>query len=276
MDWSKIKTIFIISFLILDSYLMYEFFKMQDVNEIEKQTTTNASIEKRLMADEIEYVTLPKGYVEDHYLKAKPKVFTDEDIQNEILDDQVIEIISDTVLESILEEPLEITDNFGRSELNSYIKSHVLNGDQYRFWERSMDGRTITYYQHFDGKTSFGNINGRLVFDINDDNEIYSYTQSYFEEVKELSKSEKIIQPINAIETLYTNGFLQPKSKITEVELGYYTLVPLSDKAQILNPAWCFVIDGNENLFVSAFEGKIIEGKIIEGKIINLNNNEKK
>ena len=34
MDWSKIKTIFIISFLILDIYLMYEFFKIREVKSI--------------------------------------------------------------------------------------------------------------------------------------------------------------------------------------------------------------------------------------------------
>jgi regulatory protein YycI of two-component signal transduction system YycFG len=271
MDWNKIKSIFIISFLILDIYLMYEFFKMQDVSEVERQTTTDASIEKRLMADEIEYVTLPKGYVEDQYLKAKPKVFTDEDIQNTILDDQVIKIMNSTELESTLDKPLEISDRFGPSELNSYIKSHILYGEHYRFWERSTDGKMITYYQHFDGKTLFKNTNGKLVFHINDDNEIYSYYQSYFEEVKELSKSEKIIQPINAIEALYESGVLKPKSKITEVELGYYTLIPLSDKTQVLNPAWCFVVDDKENLFVDAFEGKIIDEKVID-----LNNNEKK
>lgn len=245
---------------------MYEFFKMQDVSEVEQQTTTDASIEKRLMADEIEYVTLPKGEAEDHYLKAKPKVFTVEDTQKSILDTQTVTITSDTVLESRLDDPLKVTDKFGPAELNNYIKSHILYGDHYRFWEKSADGKIITYYQHFDGKTLFGNINGKLVFYVNSDNEIYSYSQSYFEEVQELSESKKIIQPINAIETLYTNGILKPKSKITEVELGYYTFVPLSDTTQVLNPAWCFIVDDKESLFVSAFEGKIID----------LNNNEKK
>lgn len=268
MDWSKIKSIFIISFLILDIYLMYEFFKIQDVTELERQTTTDASIEKLLMADEITYVTLPKGNVEDHYLKATPKVFTDEDIQNAILDNQAVRIMgsTSTELESILDEPLEITDKFGPAELNNYMKKHVLYGEHYRFWERSTDGKMITYYQHFDGKTLFKNPNGKLIFYVNDDNEVYSYRQSYFKEVQELSKSEKIIQPINAIETLFTNKILKPKSNITEVELGYYTFVPLSDTTQVLNPAWCFVIDDKETLFVNAFTGKIID----------LNNNEKK
>ena len=89
-----------------------------------------------------------------------------------------------------------------------------------------------------------------------------SYQQTYLEEIGELSKSEKLIQPIKAIETLYRNDVLKPKSTITKVELGYYTLVPLSDvadAAQVLNPAWRFIIDYKESLYVSAFEGKIVE-----------------
>jgi regulatory protein YycI of two-component signal transduction system YycFG len=232
---------------------------MQDINEVEKQTVADISIEQRLMADEITYVTLPKGHIEDYYLKAEPKIFVEKDIQDSMLEDQEVKIIDDTRLESILNEPMEITDEFGPAELNSYIKGHVLYGDQYRFWERSVDGKKITYYQHFDGKTLFGNRDGELVFHINEDNEIYSYSQSYFEEVLELSKSMKIIQPINAIETLLTNEVLERKDEIIEVELGYYTFAPLSDKTQVLNPAWCFVIEGKENLFVDAFQGKYID-----------------
>ena len=46
LDWSRIKTIFIICFLMLDIYLIYEFFKIQDSNQVEVQTQTEASFEK--------------------------------------------------------------------------------------------------------------------------------------------------------------------------------------------------------------------------------------
>jgi len=266
LDWSKIKTIFIISFLILDIYLMYEFFKIQDSNQVEVQTETEANLEKGMKDDGIEYVALPKGYSEDYYLKGKPKVFTIENIQRTIFANQTINIISGTVLESLLDEPLEIKDNFGSTELNNYIKSHVLYGDQYRFWEKNTEGTTITYYQQFNGKTFFENLNGKLTFYLNEKSEVVSYQQTYLEGIEELSKSEKIIQPIKALETLYTNDVLPPNSNITKVELGYYTLVPLSDTTQVLNAAWRFVVDDKENFYVSAFEGKIVE----------LNNEEKK
>nr|WP_295974967.1 two-component system regulatory protein YycI [uncultured Bacillus sp.] len=257
MDWSKIKTIFIISFLILDIYLVYEFFKIQVTNEYEIQT--EAPIDKWLKADEIKYESLPTGYVEEYYLKARPKVFTKKDIEKPILSDQTINIISDTLLESVLNKPIKIKEKFEPSDLSSLIKAHILYGDQYRFWKKDNESRTITYYQQYKGKSFYQNINGELKFKFNEDNEIISYEQTFLSEIKEMSESEKIIQPIKALETLYRGGYLEPKSMITEVELGYYTLVPLSDTTQVLNPAWCFVINDEERLFVSAFEGKVVD-----------------
>ncbi|MBB6445439.1 two-component system regulatory protein YycI [Bacillus benzoevorans] len=257
MDWSKIKTIFIISFLILDIYLVYEFFKIQVTNEYEIQT--EASIEKWLKADEIEYGQLPTGYREEYYLKARPKVFKEEDTERAIFFDQTVTIIGSTALESVLDKPYKIKDKFEPSDLGGFIKTHILYGEQYRYWEKDNEKRTITYYQQYQGKPFYQNINGELKFLLNEENEIISYEQTYLSEIKELSESEKIIQPINAIETLYQGGYLDPKSKITNVELGYYTLVPLSDTTQVMNPAWCFVINDEKRLFVSAFEGKIVD-----------------
>ncbi len=268
LDWSRIKTIFIICFLILDLYLIYEFLKIQDSNQIEVQTQIETPFEKKLKEAEIEYEALPKEYLVDYYLKAKPKVFTSEDIQKTTFSDQITNIINGNVLESYLDEPFEVKDQSDSVELNNYLKNHVLYGDQYAFWEKDAEGHTITYYQQYDGKTLFENANGKLTFYLNDDNEVYFYRQTYLEGIDEFSKSEKLIQPIKALETLSKNNVLQPKSRITNVELGYYTLVPLLDSTQVLNPAWRFVINGEDSLYVSAFEGKIIELKSEEKKVV--------
>ncbi|WML55420.1 hypothetical protein RCG17_13015 [Neobacillus sp. PS3-12] len=58
MDWSKIKTIFILTFLILDVYLFYQFIKIRDNNKYE--FATEATFEDKLKADEIKYIELPK------------------------------------------------------------------------------------------------------------------------------------------------------------------------------------------------------------------------
>ena len=107
-------------------------------------------------------------------------------------------------------------------------------GDQYRFWKKSSDGSSIVYTQQYKDKPLFENDKARLEFNVNGENEIYSYTQSYLEDIQELSNPEKIIQPIKAIEVLYKKGELPSNSKITDPELGYYTFTELSDTTQVL------------------------------------------
>lgn len=253
----------------LDIYLIYEFFKIQDSNQVEVQTQTEASFENSLKDEKIEYGTLRNDHLEDYYLNAKPKVFTTEDIQNTIFTDQTTNIISGNTLESFLNEPFTVKNRSDSIELNNFLKNDVLYGDQYNFWEKDTEGHSITYYQQYDGKTLFENLNGKLTFYLNEDNEVISYQQTYLEKIGKLSsKSEKLIQPIKALETLFKNDVLQPKSKITKVELGYYTLVPLMDTTQVLNPAWRFIINDKESLYVSAFEGKIIELKSEKKKVV--------
>ena len=258
MDWSKIKNIFIISFLILDLYLIYELVQVIDSNQVDVKAEIESSIETKLKAEGIEYGPLPESIVEDFTLKAKPKIFTREDTQKSELSNQIFKININTELVSFLKEPLPITENFGPTELNKFIKENILYGDQYRFWKKSSDGLSIVYTQQYKDKPLFENDKARLVFHVNGENEIYSYTQTYLEDIQELSNLEKIIQPIKAIEVLYDKKELPSNSKITDPEIGYYTFTDLSDSTQVLYPAWSFTVEGKGKLYVSAFEGEII------------------
>ena len=212
--------------------MIYEFVKVIDSNQVDvKAEVESSSIETKLKAAGIEYGSLPGTYVEDFTLKAEPKIFTREDTQKSILSNQIpiVTINNNTELFSTLKEPLQISEKFGPTELNNFIKENVLYGDQYRFWKKSSDGLSIVYTQQYKDKPLFENDKARLVFNVNGENEIYSYTQSYLEDIQEISNPEKIIQPIKAIEVLYKKEEIPPNSKIIEPELGYYTFPGLSD-----------------------------------------------
>ena len=248
MDWSRIKTIFILTFLVLDIYLVYEFFKLK--------------------ADEIEFVDLPKNHQKDLYLSAKPKIFLDEELKElseTKLKGQKLSVSEGTRLDAILDKPYQLSENIDQNELNAFVKTNILHGEQYRFWKK--EDNIITYYQQYDDKMFYKNFSGELTLYLSVDHNIVSYGQTFLEDVEKLSEEDKIIQPLKAVEMLYEKGSLRPKSKITKVELGYFTFVNTST-AQVLTPAWRFVINDDENIFVHAFEGQIIqlteEKKIVE------------
>ncbi|WP_040206721.1 two-component system regulatory protein YycI [Neobacillus jeddahensis] len=255
MDWSKIKTIFIVTFLILDVYLLFQFMKIRDANKYEINTA--ASFEEKLKADEIEYKELPKAPIKNQYLTAKPKFFTKAETaklkgQTALLQE------TDPTLEVTLDKPLQLNSKFEPSELASFIKENILYGEHYQFGEKNDKKNTITYFQHYENFPLYQNINGMIIFTVNADNQIISYQQTYLEGIEKLTEKEEILEPLKAIETLHQKGVLKPKSKITKVEIGYSTLVGLA-ASQVLAPTWRFIVDDKESLYVNAFEGQIIQ-----------------
>jgi regulatory protein YycI of two-component signal transduction system YycFG len=255
MDWSRIKTIFILTFLILDVYLLFQFMKIRDANKYEVRT--EASFEDKLKADEIKYVELPKAPIKDQYLSAKPKTFTKGDVAK--LKGQTASFKEpDTTLQVTLDKPIQLNSKFEPAEMTTYVMENILYGEHYQFWEKNDKKNTITYFQQYDNIPLYQNINGMITFTFNSDNQVVSYQQTYLEGFIKLTAKEEILPPLKAIETLHQKGDLKPKSKITKVELGYSTLIQLA-ASQVLAPTWRFVVDDKESLFVNAFEGQIIE-----------------
>lgn len=253
MDWNRIKSIFIISFLILDIYLLYQYFESRDSNEYE--VLTDISIEDHLEAEKIEYVSIPKEQTYASYLSAKPKEF--KDIEKLDLDEGEITTFGGSTLIVNLKEPQRISKGFHPSDIESFLKTNVVNGDQYTFWYKDDEEKTIVYYQKYKNYTFYKNKNGRLILNLNDKNEIVSYEQTFLEDVEEISEKEEVLPPIKAIETMYDQRVLRPEDKITKIELGYYSLI--QPASQVLTPTWRFVINGQENVFVNAFEGQILQ-----------------
>ena len=254
MDWSRIKTIFIITFLILDVYLIYQFIVKHDANQYEVKK--EASVEEQLKEDEITYIEMPKTAIKDQYLSARIKEFTKEDTNK--LKGQSVTIIDKTILASKLEKPFQLDPNFEPASLSGLISEYVLNGNDYIYWDRDDKEKTITYFQQYQNKYFYQNKNGMIVFHLNKNNQIISYEQTYLEGIDKLNTKEKVIEPLKALGILHQKGLLETKSSITKAELGYSTIVPLAS-TQVFAPTWRFVVDGKKSLFVNAFEGQVIE-----------------
>lgn len=268
LDWSRIKSIFIVAFLILNLYLIVEFYKTYHSSQYDYMSET--SIENKLKTDEIEYEDLPKNIKSDKYMSAEPKKFTKEELEkvmDTILRGQDIKIYDETTIVSNFQEPFKLKEKTDLAELRSIVKNNVLYSEEYELWELDEDKNVITFYQVFDNKMLYKNPNGELIFELNDENEIIRYKQTLLENFEELSEEDNIFQPLKAIETLYNKGHLEFGSKITKVELGYYTytLVHLTS-SQVLTPVWRFVIDEKDSLFVNAIDGQIenLDKKIVE------------
>ncbi|KAB7665282.1 two-component system regulatory protein YycI [Bacillus sp. B1-b2] len=265
MDWSKIKTIFIIAFLLLDIYLIYEYTQLKESQKADDNTEESAANILAQLGIDYDKKNIPMNKQKDQYLSAKSKTFSVEELEElekGILKDQVITIRDSINLQSVLEKPIEVEDDFSSGDLAEFLSNQVYNGTEYHFWEKK--GNTITYYQQYGQKTLYRNLKGALIFNLNEENKIVSYNQTYLENIKEMDEKENIISPLEVILSLFKNSYIDSDAFVSKMELGYYT--QLDTSAQLLTPTWKITVD-DKNYYVNALAGEIIQPETEELKV---------
>lgn len=266
MDWGRLKTIFIIAFLILDIFLLTQLINKQKDNKLEVKT--DVSLEENLNNDGIDYSDIPKDPVRDQYMSANTKVFNEREVEK--LKDQFVTIVDGSIIYSELEEPFKIEEKLNVQEFEQYVKNMVLYGDRYGFGHYDEAAGTITFYQKHQDKLLFKNRSAHLVFYVDKNKEISSYEQTMLEVIEPISEKEEVLPAIRAVEAIYRNRLLKPDSKIVRAELGYYTVVNM-EASQVLTPTWHVVAEREgkrESMLVNAFEGQIIQENKGNGKTV--------
>lgn len=260
MDWNRTKTIFIIVFAILNVFLYTLYLnRITEARELETLTTPNVNIEEKLEQDRITLKNLPAKVEELGYVSGKLKVFTKKEIES--LPDQTASITDNTRISSILKKSLEIADVSKADSYKEFLDMYVLSGNQYMLWRVNEEEGEAEFLQVVDGRPIYYT-QPLLTIHFNQDHEIIRYEQRMFEDFEEFNTTKNLVQPTTALNTIYTRELLPQDSVITSMDLGYSTLVQLTE-TQVFAPTWHIHVeltDGQtDDFFVNAVEGKIIE-----------------
>ncbi|WP_246944267.1 two-component system regulatory protein YycI [Bacillus pinisoli] len=253
MYWSRIKTIFIIVFLVLDLFLLSQFVEKRNSNQL--GLLAEATLEDQLKENDITYVDLPKDQIQETYITGTSRNFTTDDLEN--LKGQLAQVLNKTKIYSRFDQPIPIEENTPEW-LEGFISNYVLDGDSYVFWGYEEQSRMLIFFQQYKNRTIFYNNNAVLKIMVNERNEIVDYQQTMLTELEEMEVDEDqagSFTALKAIENMFVRNELKQGTEISKVDLGYYTLIADS---QVFVPTWHFIIDNKENYFVNAIEGHII------------------
>jgi regulatory protein YycI of two-component signal transduction system YycFG len=234
-------------------FLAFQFVEKRNSNQIEQ--LAEKTLEEQLEENEITYPDLQKEPIKETYISGTNRIFTTEDFAG--LKGQQPQIINKTKLYSKFNEPILIKENTP-SWLEGFIKGNVTKGDSYKFWGLDEQSNMLLFFQKYNGSPIFYNRNAVLVIQLNEKGEMVEYQQSLLEDIEEMNVDEEkngSFTALKAIENMFKRNELKPGSKVTKVELGYYTLIK---DTQVFVPTWHFIIDNKESYFVNAFEGHII------------------
>lgn len=257
MQWGQIKTIFILTFLVLDVFLFIQFYERQKQADIPFLESRDSPIEDKLANDNIKIPEeLPTAQEKEPFISVSQKMFTEEDL-NQVAKkaDLDIRVINQTFILSKLHEPLKLSDEASEEEILNAVTPMMLYPDQYEYWDWNKDLNILVFFQKKQERPIYFNQSGLVLFFLNDENEIVFFTQTMLGDERSRQDKKSLIQPMIAIETLYNTNELRFGEEITKVEIGFHSRVPLADGVQVFVPAWKITVNDERNYFVNAIEG---------------------
>lgn len=262
MQWNQIKNIFILVFLLLNIYLFYQFNDKREQSDVPILEPQESSIEHQLDVEDIEIAAdLPDGDLKESYISVNQRSFSkDEFDELEAIKNQKMMIINKTFLVSLFEKPLPLQKDDTGKDIKKVLEDKVLFPDEYEFWGWNKETNVVMFFQKTNDHSVYFNQNGVILLYLNDDNEVVLYTQTMLDETKNVQEPKTLIEPMIAIETLYNTNELTSGDKITDVNIGFHTRVPLEDGEQIFAPTWKVVVNDERNYFVNAIEGFVFAG----------------
>lgn len=256
MQWSQIKTLFILSFLILNVYLLIQFLDKLEEENYGILEYDNSSIEQKLAEENIVINSLPSGQEKEPFISVRQRVFTKEDLKKfDVHKNQKLAMINNNFIISLFDKPIPIPHEDEMNVIEGFIKSSFAFPDDYELWSWNKEVNVLIFFQEKNDRPIYFNQNAMILVFLNDKNEMVFYTQTMLGESDSSKEKKDLIKPITAVETLYNSNELRSGDEITEMKIGFHTRVPTDQGTQVFVPAWKVTVNKEKNYFVNAIEG---------------------
>ncbi|SDI49250.1 two-component system regulatory protein YycI [Natribacillus halophilus] len=263
MDWNRTKTIFIFTFLLLNTFLIFQL--MDNMENHAMNEETGESLQEHIDRQNIEIDTdLPDD--DESLSVVRSSILDDLPAEFDIYEEQ--DVFSDAEFEEgeitvWLEEPYDIEEDNAWAERRDFIDNYVYEGEEYRFANR--DESQVNYYYHHEGRTLIAPGNTHLSLYENENGEIESFSQQliYTENMAE----QPTDSAMEAIDILIEENEMTNNSTVVNVDHVYYSALSeefASDEV-MFSPYYRIVVreqyENEEQLpdvyLVSAVEGEV-------------------
>jgi regulatory protein YycI of two-component signal transduction system YycFG len=256
MDWSRTKTIFIITFLGLNLFLGYQLNEKQERGNI--NIMLEVTLPERLEDNRIE-IEIDDA---DETIEGAPITGTARSFQEDFLEENLVRqksfLLNETTLQSELDKPYILVGANLTASVGAFLHQYVYEGEQYEIAEYNEEEQYIGLYQTYKGRKidQYERGNFHLVLHISDDFEVESYVQSHMIISEQAGREQELLSPLKAIGRLLDEHQIRQETTINEAELGYYSKIQLEANFQVYAPVWRIKANG-EYFFVDALNGEV-------------------
>ncbi|MBB6450565.1 regulatory protein YycI of two-component signal transduction system YycFG [Geomicrobium halophilum] len=267
MDWSKTKTIFIFTFLLLNVFLSYQLFEKveNEPRSMEGEASLEEGIERSNIEIEAELPDddIPLFVVSSTILESIPEEMED------MYDDEMYSSIDveDGEVTVWLDEPFEISEDERWQDIRNFIDNNVYEGEDYRY--AYTDELQIEYYWHHQGRTLIAPEYTHLSLYENEDGDIQSFSQRLVH--TENKEEQSTNSAMEAIEHLISEIDITPNSAVTHVDHVYYSalLEEEYEGQQVLYAPYYRIwvedpMDDEEDRYADVYMVDAVDGTIVQ------------
>lgn len=260
MDWSRAKTTFIMTFLLLNIFLGYQLNEKREASNI--SLILEATLQERLSEMNITIVTeLHEEEFSGTYISGSPEISIDTLIAEKMLTQQ-IEAVNDETVIVILKDsyPLNQVDRGIESQAENFVSENIIHGEEYRYSHYDENLKQIYFYQTFEGKKVDNYESGHLplLLQLDEDLKIVHYEQDYLvlQPLHPQGNDQEILASTKAIEKLFNKQLIPSDSEINKVELSYFSFFKPHGEVQVFAPMWNISVN-DQMYYVNAIDGAI-------------------
>lgn len=270
MDFKKIENIFLVTFILLNIYLLVSFLNRYDL-QYASTTPDQVNVLREMEQRGIELPSFPEEDREVYSMQADSHNLLEEQVEE--LEGQAGSIIEDgRFYRSLLTDPIELEGNAeeaftdeDQETLDDFVNSSaVLFGEEYQFARFDSEQNRFIYYQNVNG-VPVADGTSELSLYVDQNGEVFSYEQSYAGPMTEQGSSLDIISDREAVEILFTNNELSSNVTVHQPTLTYYRTLELEDLS-LYGPLWLVRVSsssGTEVFRVDASTSSIIQEEIV-------------
>ncbi|GAK06945.1 two-component system regulatory protein YycI [Geomicrobium sp. JCM 19038] len=246
MDWSRTKTIFIVTFFLLNAFLTYQLIAKQSFESYaSEQGSLEQSFEDIVEAENIivdtqlpEYRDLPRLNIETEVIPFEEvsSFYNSNDYFQSV--DQVAEDQQELIL--LLSSPYNLDAGSPLSSIREFIDQNIYEGTEYVFGgevvSSDSDQMEFHYFKNYEGLTLYGSGgDAHLVVTVND-GEITIIEQQFIE-IKPHEEDIEVMSPEDAILALREAQVITRNATIHRIELAYHSHITDGEYARYI-PAY--------------------------------------
>ncbi|MBM7095394.1 two-component system regulatory protein YycI [Bacillus sp. H-16] len=264
MDWSRAKTILIVTFFCLNVFLVYQLIeKRSDSSQL--GVMAQPSFQDLLQNQNLEIeLSDPSRTPTGYHVTGFPRAFNEEEVkvdyegQEVEIDRQEYEIVVE------LEESHRLIPSNLSGSVNAFLGGNLLNGDEYAFgYFNEEEGYIRAFQTHKDELLRYLSGDSHVKLEVNEDMEIERYSQRYLDLTPQLEQEQELISPLQAIEALIEANLVGTDLTIDDddVELGYYNVYQNEVSApEFYAPMWRIMLDDRYR-YVNALDGDVVRNR---------------